>query len=107
MYYPLQQRRGLRDAVVFISFKGKQASDNPLGIAAELRRRGDTREHIWAVNDWSVPVPDGARPVLMGTEDYWDALARSALPRLQRRHAGPGTRSGTARSTCRPGTARR
>jgi CDP-glycerol glycerophosphotransferase len=78
MYYPLQQRRGLRDAVVFMSFKGKQASDNPLGIAAELRRRGDTREHIWAVNDWSVPVPDGARPVLMGTEGYWDALARSA-----------------------------
>jgi CDP-glycerol glycerophosphotransferase len=77
MYYPIQQRRGLKDAVVFISFKGKQASDNPLGIAAELRRRGDTREHIWAVNDWSVPVPDGAKPVLMGTEGYWDALARS------------------------------
>ena len=77
MYYPLQQRRGLKDAVVFVSFKGKQASDNPLGIAAELRRRGDDREHIWAVIDWSVPVPDGARPVLMGTEGYWDALARS------------------------------
>ena len=77
MYYPLQQRRGLKDAVVFVSFKGKQASDNPLGIAAELRRRGDDREHVWAVIDWSVPVPDGARPVLMGTEGYWDALARS------------------------------
>jgi CDP-glycerol glycerophosphotransferase len=77
MYYPLQQRRGLRDAVVFVTFKGKQASDNPLGIASELRRRGDDREHIWAVNDWAVPVPEGARPVLIGTETYWDALARS------------------------------
>ncbi|MGH3303540.1 MAG: CDP-glycerol glycerophosphotransferase family protein, partial [Streptosporangiaceae bacterium] len=78
MYYPLQQRRGLRDAVVFLSFKGRQVSDNPLGIAAELRRRGDTREHIWVVNDWAVPVPDGARAVLLDTEACWDALARSA-----------------------------
>ena len=77
MYYPLQQRRGMRDSVVFVTFKGKQASDNPLGIAQELRRRGDDREHIWAVNDWAVPIPEGARPVLMGTEGYWDAVARS------------------------------
>jgi CDP-glycerol glycerophosphotransferase len=77
MYYPLQQRRQLRDAVVFVSFKGKQASDNPLGIAAELRRRGDDREHVWVVNDWAVPVPEGARPVLIGTEAYWEALGRS------------------------------
>ncbi len=77
MYYPLQQRRQLRDAVVFISFKGKSCNDNPLGISQELRRRGDDREHIWVVNDWSVPVPDGARTVLANTEAYWDALARS------------------------------
>jgi CDP-glycerol glycerophosphotransferase len=78
-YYPLLlKRRPLRDAVVFISFGGRQATDNPLGIAAELRRRGDTREHIWAVSDWSVPVPDGARAVLRSTEAYWQALARSA-----------------------------
>jgi CDP-glycerol glycerophosphotransferase len=77
MYYPLQQRRQLRDSVVFISFKGKSCNDNPLGIAQELRRRGDDREHIWVVSDWSVPVPDGATPVLANTEAYWDALARS------------------------------
>jgi len=78
-YYPLLlKRRALRDAVVFISFGGRQATDNPLGIAAELRRRGDAREHIWAVSDWSVPVPDGARAVLRSTEAYWEALARSA-----------------------------
>jgi CDP-glycerol glycerophosphotransferase len=77
MYYPLQQRRQLRDSVVFISFKGKSCNDNPLGISQELRRRGDDREHIWVVNDWSVPVPDGAKAVLANTEAYWDALARS------------------------------
>lgn len=77
MYYPLQQRRQVRDCVVFVSFNGRQASDNPLGIAAELRRRGDDREHVWAVTDYAVPVPDGATAVLIGTESYWDALARS------------------------------
>ncbi len=78
LYYPMQRRRGRRDAVVFLSFKGRQVSDNPLGIAAELRRRGDAREHIWVVNDRAVEVPDGARPVLLDTEECWEALARSA-----------------------------
>jgi CDP-glycerol glycerophosphotransferase len=76
VYYPVQQRLPLRDAVVFISWKGKQCGDNPQAIAEELRRRGDTREHIWAVTDWSVPVPHGATAVLAGTEDYYEALAR-------------------------------
>ncbi len=78
VYYPLLRRRPVRDSVVFVSFKGRSCSDNPLGISQELRRRGDDREHVWAVSDWSVPVPDGARPVLMWTEAFWDALARSS-----------------------------
>jgi len=77
VYYPLQQKFPLRDAVVFVSWKGKQCGDNPLAVAEELRRRGDDREHIWAVADYSVPAPDGARTVLTGTEDYFEALARS------------------------------
>jgi CDP-glycerol glycerophosphotransferase len=77
VYYPIRQRRPLHDRVVFISFQGKQCSDNPLGISDELRRRGDDREHIWVVSDWSVPVPDGAKSVLAHSQDYWDVLARS------------------------------
>jgi CDP-glycerol glycerophosphotransferase len=77
VYYPLQQKLPLRDAVVFVSWKGKQCADNPLAIAQELRGRGDDREHIWAVADYSVPAPDGARTVLTGTEDYFEALGRS------------------------------
>ena len=77
VYYPLQQKLPLRDAVMFVSWKGKQCADNPLAIAEELRRRGDDREHIWAVNDYSVAAPEGARTVLTWTEDYYEALARS------------------------------
>jgi CDP-glycerol glycerophosphotransferase len=67
----------VRDAVFFVSWKGKQCTGNPLGIAEELRRRGDDREHLWAVTDWSVPVPEGGTGVLRGTQEYYEALARS------------------------------
>jgi CDP-glycerol glycerophosphotransferase len=78
VYYPLRQRRPVRDSVVFVSFKGRSCSDSPLGIAQELRRRGDDREQIWAVSDWSVQVPGGSRPVLMWSRAFWDALASSS-----------------------------
>jgi CDP-glycerol glycerophosphotransferase len=77
-FYPaLLRGTPLRDQVFFVSWKGKSCSDNPLGIAEELRRRGDDREHLWAVTDWSVPVPAGGTAVLRGTEEYYEALARS------------------------------
>jgi len=77
-FYPAMLRSApVRDAVLFVSWKGKQCADNPLGIAEELRRRGDDREHLWAVTDWSVPVPQGGTGVLRGTQEYYEALARS------------------------------
>ncbi len=76
-FYPAMSRTPVRDSVFFVSWKGKQCGDNPLGIAEELRRRGDDREQLWAVADWSVPVPDGGTAVLRGTEEYYEALARS------------------------------
>ena len=76
-YYPAMLRTPVRDSVFFVSWKGKQCGDNPLGIAEELRRRGDDREHLWAITDWSVPVPEGGTGVLRGTQEYYEALARS------------------------------
>ena len=77
-FYPAMLRSApQRDQVFFVSWKGKQCGDNPLGIAEELRRRGDDREHLWAVTDWSVPVPEGGTAVLRGTQEYYEALARS------------------------------
>ncbi len=76
-YYRLQRRLPLREAILFVSFDGHSCTDNPLAIAEELRRRGDRREQIWAVRDWSVRVPAGATPVLFGTAAYFAALGRS------------------------------
>jgi CDP-glycerol glycerophosphotransferase len=77
-FYPAMRRTPVRDQIMFVSWKGKQCGDNPLGIAEELRRRGDDREQLWAVTDWSVPVPEGGTGVLRGTQEYYEALARSA-----------------------------
>jgi CDP-glycerol glycerophosphotransferase len=77
-FYPAMLRSApVRDSIFFVSWKGKQCGDNPLGIAEELRRRGDDREHLWAITDWSVPVPEGGTGVLRGTQEYYEALARS------------------------------
>jgi len=77
-FYPALLRTApVRDSIFFVSWKGKQCADNPLGIAEELRRRGDDREHLWAITDWSVPVPEGGTGVLRGTQEYYEALARS------------------------------
>ena len=77
-FYPAMLRSApVRDSVFFVSWKGKQCTGNPLGIAEELRHRGDDREHLWAITDWSVPVPEGGTGVLRGTEEYYEALARS------------------------------
>ena len=77
VYYRAQRLLPLREQILFSSFHGKQCGDNPRGIADELRRRGDSRTTLWAINDRSVPVPPGAESVLIGTRAYFRALARS------------------------------
>src|SRR5215472_1407183 len=76
-WYRAQRRLPVRDSVLFMSYAGRQGGDSPRAIADELRRRGDRREHFWAVADWSVPTPEGGRAVLVGTAAYYAALARS------------------------------
>ncbi|HUC56199.1 MAG TPA: bifunctional glycosyltransferase family 2 protein/CDP-glycerol:glycerophosphate glycerophosphotransferase [Streptosporangiaceae bacterium] len=95
LYYRVQLRLPVRESILFLSFDGKACTDNPLGIAEELARRGDGREQVWAIRDWSVPVPHGARPVLIGTAAYYAALGRSRyliandhLAQPHRRRAG-------------------
>ena len=78
VYYPLQQKLPLRDAVVFISWKGKQCADNPpRDSARNCAAAATTVSTSGRCADWSVPAPDGARTVLTGTEDYFEALGRS------------------------------
>jgi CDP-glycerol glycerophosphotransferase (TagB/SpsB family) len=77
IYYRAQQLLPVREQILFSSFHGKQCGDSPRAIADELRRQGDARHTIWAINDRSVQVPPGADSVLIGTRAYFRALARS------------------------------
>ncbi|MEO3787764.1 bifunctional glycosyltransferase family 2 protein/CDP-glycerol:glycerophosphate glycerophosphotransferase [Actinocorallia sp. B10E7] len=76
-FYPLHRSLRMRDQLVFVSWKGKQCSDNPRAIADELRRRGDDREHIWVVRDTAIAAPEGATVVRQWSRGYYKALARS------------------------------
>ncbi|MWA07461.1 glycosyltransferase [Actinomadura sp. LD22] len=75
--YHRMMREPLRDAVLFVSWKGKSCSDSPRAIADELRRRGDQRDHIWVVRDVATPAPDGAIVVRQNSLAYYAALAQA------------------------------
>ncbi|MET9496358.1 CDP-glycerol glycerophosphotransferase family protein [Streptomyces sp. NPDC006552] len=66
-----------RDAVLYVSFDGRQYSDSPRAIHTELEARGVPLEHLWAVRDQQVELPPGATPVALWSAAWHEALARS------------------------------
>jgi CDP-glycerol glycerophosphotransferase len=75
--YPLERRRPLEDVVLFEAWKGRQYSDNPRAIFEELRRRGDPRRMVWAVENHGVEVPAGVETAVRFGRDYYRHLARA------------------------------
>jgi CDP-glycerol glycerophosphotransferase len=76
-WYRLQRRLPLEETIFFESWKGRQYSDNPRAIYEELIRQGDRRRMVWAVDNLSVEVPEGAERVLTGGRSYYRHLARA------------------------------
>ena len=69
----------LENAVFFESFYGRNVSDNPLAIDHELVRRAPNVTRYWSVVDLSIPVPDGAVPVVEGSPQWWRARGAARL----------------------------
>jgi CDP-glycerol glycerophosphotransferase len=67
----------LRNAVVYTSFGGRQCSDSPRAIFAELVRRAAPLEHFWVVEDARFPAPAGATALRAGSRAHHEALARA------------------------------
>ncbi|MFE1956131.1 CDP-glycerol glycerophosphotransferase family protein [Streptomyces sp. NPDC059524] len=67
----------LRDAVLYISYNGKQYSDSPRALHEELLRRGTDVEHLWLVRDGQVELPPTARKIRFWGTEWYEALARS------------------------------
>jgi CDP-glycerol glycerophosphotransferase len=67
--YPAEQ------AVLFHCHDGEAATYSQLAIHRELRRRGTDLPLYWSVPDLSTIVPDGARPLLIGSREWYARLA--------------------------------
>lgn len=57
----------------FESFRGRLATCNPLALDRALAEKLPEMPRYWGINDASVPVPEGAIPVVRGTEAWWAA----------------------------------
>lgn len=72
-------RRGkLINQVLFVSFGGRQISDSPLEIFNELQKVQPELKKLWAVANPEQQVPKGSTKVVVGTSDWFAALARSS-----------------------------
>ncbi len=67
-------RSGLTRGVLMRSYFGEQATDNGVSIQKELARRGSDLPVYWAVQDRSVPVPDGGIPVVVNSPEWYDLV---------------------------------
>ena len=63
-----------RDAVFFRALYGEAANCNGLGVHEELRRRGVALPLYWSVNDHSIPLPEGAVPLIEGTRTWHEVV---------------------------------
>jgi len=65
------------DAVLFQSYRGEFATDSQRALHEELLRRGTRLELRWGVSDYSVDLPEGAVPLLIGSAAWYDAVGTS------------------------------
>jgi len=66
---------GLRRGVLMRSYFGEHATDSGVSIHQELQRRGSDLPIYWAVQDYSVPVPDEGIPVVVNGREWYEILS--------------------------------
>jgi CDP-glycerol glycerophosphotransferase len=75
--YQEARSRPLRDLVLFETFAGRAGGDNPGALCQELSSRVTGMDLVCSVVDLSIPLPEGARPVIRFSAEYVEALARA------------------------------
>ncbi|MFJ5219542.1 CDP-glycerol glycerophosphotransferase family protein [Streptomyces sp. NPDC088354] len=78
-HYPRTRGLPRRDTVLYSSFDGRSSGDSPRAVHEELlrRREADQLEHLWVVRDGQAVPPGTARPVVLHSAAWYEALARS------------------------------
>jgi CDP-glycerol glycerophosphotransferase (TagB/SpsB family) len=77
--YAMQQDAPDPGTVYLQAYTAESATDSPLAIHGELRRRRPDLRLVWAVADRSSWVPDGAETVLWRSRAWYDVVARAGL----------------------------
>lgn len=65
---------GRRRGLLIRAYFGEAATDSGLGVQRELQRRGADIDVYWSVQDHSIPVPDGAIPVIQNSYEWYGLL---------------------------------
>src|SRR5690625_1845943 len=65
---------GMRRGLLIRAYFGEAATDSGLGVQRELQRRGADIDIYWSVQDHSIPVPDGATPVIQNSYEWYGLL---------------------------------
>ena len=68
-------KTGLREAVLFSCFNGRQYADSTRAIHEELARRAPDLEQLWVVADGQVELPDTVKAVRYNGREWHEALA--------------------------------
>ncbi|OOC53027.1 MULTISPECIES: CDP-glycerol glycerophosphotransferase family protein [Nocardiopsis] len=78
-HYPAQRREPVTEGILFDTYTGRQYSDSPQSVYAELRGRERWADYpmSWLVADGQVRLPDDLVPVRHRGREYYEALARS------------------------------
>ena len=74
-----REAEALRPAVFMESFGGRSGGDNPAAICEDLAAHDVRAPLWWSVVDGMVPVPSGAVPVVVGSQEWVEALRTSRV----------------------------
>jgi CDP-glycerol glycerophosphotransferase len=66
------------DSVLFGCYRGEFATDSQRALDEGLRVARPDLVRYWGVESYAVEVPEGSVPLLMGSREWYDALASSA-----------------------------
>lgn len=77
--YPAAREGPLRRVAFFESFHGLAGGDNPGAICEAFARRGLDLDLAFSVDDRSVVLPAGARPVVRQSREYFELLGSAEL----------------------------
>ena len=74
-----REAEALRPAVFMESFGGRSGGDNPAAICEDLAAHDVRAPLWWSVVDGTVPVPSGAVLVVVGSQEWVEALRTSRV----------------------------